>query len=375
MLNEIFEKLMHIDEGLKSARKNYLETEKIPEDVFYQLVASDPTDSKKYLEWMCREYVGTSRPLSVVELKDVVTDYHNLTQKKKLGPNERDIYKLSFDDVKRIGGEDRKTKAEIKKEVKYKDAEKVFEDDRLLILLIKSWEAAKLYGKGTRWCITQTNSPDMWYSEVVDNYVDMYFVIVKQDFEGQHEEDDVGLWDGFKKGEKFAVRVLPGCDFDVWSEEDHEISCYWETLDAFEKDLGVPEETFQEPCIDILCQRQYEDAYKYTLDSLRNDIEFLYSKKVPDWYIVPDLEHLPEHIPSDLLDRMVDDAYNKMVEEDYFEGVESTTEGERYDISDLEQVLVDLEYFVNADEYDKEKWIEHKRRRDLSGQMKLPFAD
>ena len=80
-LNECQIQFDLILESLKSARKLYLETEKLADEFFYELVDIDFTPTKKYLEAMCK-WSNIYPAINLDELKNYITIYDNLCNKK-----------------------------------------------------------------------------------------------------------------------------------------------------------------------------------------------------------------------------------------------------------------------------------------------------
>ena len=72
----------------------------------------------------------------------------------------------------------RKTTTAVKKEEKVAGSELVFEDNNWKIYHIKNHAAAKLLGKGTKWCITVENSQ---YWDEYSDYSTFYFLISKNE--------------------------------------------------------------------------------------------------------------------------------------------------------------------------------------------------
>jgi hypothetical protein len=90
------------------------------------------------------------------EIKNNIDLYKQLKAKNANGL-EKDITKLSdYNKFKEHLGQFKQYKStrEVKTISKNVGAEKVYEDDKYTILLIKTKEAAIFYGKGTKWCIS-----------------------------------------------------------------------------------------------------------------------------------------------------------------------------------------------------------------------------
>ena len=167
-----------IEEGEVSARKKYVETGKVPEDVFNKLLEIDPTSQKKYIEWMCKIYSQEKPEIS--EFEEVIPEFDRLVNKGVLPVDARNIqsYKSLKEVSQKVEEFDVPTKSELERETKVKGAEKVFENDKATVYRITTWEASCLYGRGTKWCISAEKESHHFYDYFMRNAI--YFVIRKQ---------------------------------------------------------------------------------------------------------------------------------------------------------------------------------------------------
>ena len=176
-------------EGLKDIRRKYVDSEMVPEDIFKKFETADPTSTKKYLDWMCRMYIQT--PDRATHIADIIPIFDQQVERQLLKGSDADIGKykdLDSMDTAVASKEGVKTKGEQHKEIKA-GAEKVYEDDDLLIVSPETYEASCKYGAGTKWC-TASMTRTHW-----DNYfrkgVKLYYIIDK------------------KKNTKFAAAIIP----------------------------------------------------------------------------------------------------------------------------------------------------------------------
>jgi len=130
----------------------------------------DPSGNNKYLEWMCKTIIDTKlQHNSVVSFIQLFYSYQSKFKHK-------DIYKYQTKD------EILKEMVEVplslsKSEQKKIGSEMLFDCPEYRILHITTYEAAKIYGSNTRWCITSKLSSETW-----DNYNrgrKFYFVLFK----------------------------------------------------------------------------------------------------------------------------------------------------------------------------------------------------
>ena len=133
---------------------------------FIEYIANniDPTTNSKYTKWIISRFVDPNGGIRFVEdlskLTDPLTRYAKLTQSGVIPTDQRDINKFKSMNLllnlmdqyveKKTGREERQNEEEnlIKsgQAVLYKDT------GALKIMIPKTKEAAKYYGRGTRWC-------------------------------------------------------------------------------------------------------------------------------------------------------------------------------------------------------------------------------
>ena len=136
----------------------------IDQNLYNKVVQADPTfDGQKmgkYTKWL----LGLVRRGGLTE-GDLyeVTDMLGTFEKYKNRVEIKDVTRLrSLDDLYDVikpfrEGNQAKSKSEERRMLKA-GAEKVYEDDKWLIIIPHTKEAAKLYGKGTKWCTAADNS-------------------------------------------------------------------------------------------------------------------------------------------------------------------------------------------------------------------------
>lgn len=214
MINELFERLMNIDEGAQDIRKLYVDTGKVPEEMFNEFMEADMSKTKKYLEWMCREYTQNKERRG--HIKDVVQEFDRLARAKKI--QDPDIYKYSLEEVDELINELHKkvSKTQQKKKVKEQGAVKVFENDKVVVFHILTEEASCLYGANTKWCTAAKEGRNYWYDYHEGRKANLYYTITKQN-----------------PPKKFAVVSYHGGKTEVYDELDNPIS-----LAKYKKMLG-----------------------------------------------------------------------------------------------------------------------------------------
>ena len=158
-------------EGIKSARELYLD--KIGKENFDDLLEIDPSNNKKYLDWICKEYLNG---ISLDRLKKNISKFDLLANKNLI--KNKDIYYYKnveeLEDI--IEKSPDKSKIEQEKHTKKTEAKIILDNDHYFIVEPLTWEASKIYGKGTRWCTAQEDSNTYWQSEVKDIKARMFYV-------------------------------------------------------------------------------------------------------------------------------------------------------------------------------------------------------
>jgi hypothetical protein len=142
--------------------------------------------------------------------EDDIVEIINTFEKNVNKLEKKDILQYSLEDLREIvksGGV--KSKTDVKKET-LKDAEKIYEDENLLVICPKTYEASCLYGKGTKWCIASDSTSTHWHS-YISSRMKFYFAFNKK----LTKEDPLY---------KVAVAVYPDGKKDYYDAEDRKLS-------------------------------------------------------------------------------------------------------------------------------------------------------
>lgn len=138
----------------------------IPEDDFGRIVAADPTSGNgarvgSYSKWLLSLYQHMSEmerrrfvDEDLTKAKEYLTVFDKY--KSQLPQNARNISKYEslpklYDAIKQFFDNKPHTKGEMKRQIK-SGAEKVYEDERWLVVIPHTEEASCLYGANTQWC-------------------------------------------------------------------------------------------------------------------------------------------------------------------------------------------------------------------------------
>jgi len=130
----------------------------------------DPEGNLKYLLWQVKQL---ERKEPVDEIISLVKQFHTMQNKLK----QKDLFKYETLGDLRFAFEALSKKEEIK--IAKQDAEKIYEDERYLVVFPKTKEASCKYGMDTRWCISATESENAFYQKLVENNSVFYFIIDK----------------------------------------------------------------------------------------------------------------------------------------------------------------------------------------------------
>mgnify|MGYP000226883468 CR=1 FL=1 len=136
-----------LNEGIKSAKELYLD--KIGEKDFNRLLELDPSKTKKYLNWMCKQYL---KGIDIEDLGNIIFEFDNKIRKGLIKNTDINSYK-DIDELESVVfiAPD-KSKSEEEKHIKTTEANIILDNENYFIVEPLTWEASKIYGKGTRWC-------------------------------------------------------------------------------------------------------------------------------------------------------------------------------------------------------------------------------
>lgn len=130
--------------------------EELVHSILSNIEKADPTTNKKYTQWLARTYANTR-----TKIEDVLSTVHEylykfdlLLRRKKLGSEYSDINKYpSFENFMDVMDQ---FEMPVELQNNKGDAETVFEDDNVRIIVPRNEAASCYYGQGTRWCTAAT---------------------------------------------------------------------------------------------------------------------------------------------------------------------------------------------------------------------------
>ena len=224
----------------------YLKTEEDVDEVLGYFVAGDPSGNNKYLMWMAKIYANDSG-FSPNMLTDYVQRFHNNLDKihpalvmdmgfysaSKVGTSPKNIDSYpDYRTLKRIvdAAEESVTRKQREEEAK-EGVDKLYEDDRWLLVRPNTYEGSCYYGSSTKWCTSSKDAPQHFasYSKSGNLYYiidkskdvgDFFKIALHKDWNGEEKWYDRADNDLSQETED-AIRSLLPLSLINSLEEDH----------------------------------------------------------------------------------------------------------------------------------------------------------
>lgn len=164
-------------------------------DVISVLAKMDPTKTNKYLPFMIKctadwvEWINNElKNETFKEMFEVIQDFEDLSQRNLLENKDIYAYESNQDIIESVKvAKEKITRSEVKK----KETEILYEDNRFLIVYPLSVRSSNLYGKGTKWCVSsEDNNYGKYYKQYTDNG-SLVFVIDKKAKESEYRTNDL----------------------------------------------------------------------------------------------------------------------------------------------------------------------------------------
>lgn len=200
----------------------------------YFLVTSDfKTVEKKFAD----------QGVSLEVVKDYLEKFKTLRDRNQLQGEDRDIDswgKKSWEEFKEFmdTSSQNTSKTAQKKLARTEGAKQVFEDDNWVVYHITSYEASKLYGSGTKWCISARDDISNWRRYNRDSH--FYFLVSKNR-------------DSRDPFYKIALEVTTEGRAQAWSATDKHYSVnYIENDPVIGGDVLLPKFEWQTPKTGVL---------------------------------------------------------------------------------------------------------------------------
>jgi len=190
-------------------------------DVIDVLSSMDPSKSNKYLPFMIKctadwvEWINNElKNETFKEMFEVIKDFEDLSERNLLENKDIYSYESNQDIIEAVKfAKEKVTRSEVKK----KETEVLYEDDRWLIVYPLTTRSSNLYGKGTKWCVSsEDNNYGKYYKQYTENGC-LVFVIDKSVKESEYRSNDfakVAFHNDRKKNDGITL----------WDIKDHQMN-------------------------------------------------------------------------------------------------------------------------------------------------------
>ena len=178
-----------IVENRKQAKELVVQGKLKPEE-FEQLQTIDPSQTKKYMGWMARQWIAKN-VTDIDELRNKIEEYDSFVKNGKA--KTKDIYQFpSFADLKKEVDELNAAGSESKSELR-DDYEIIMDTDKLFIAVPHTHEASRYLGlskfsyrdceggsKDSAWCTTY-KAPDHFNDYYFKQQITFYYIRIKDE--------------------------------------------------------------------------------------------------------------------------------------------------------------------------------------------------
>jgi len=87
----INKKIILVEQSMKLAKQNFLKKGLISPEDFEQIVTVDPSRTKKYVYWMCKQYANKSQNIDLSHLFNIITEFDTLCRAGRFGMQIPDL--------------------------------------------------------------------------------------------------------------------------------------------------------------------------------------------------------------------------------------------------------------------------------------------
>jgi hypothetical protein len=182
------------------------------EALIRMLEQADPTANKQYMPWLARTYIRGETFFEDVltQVREYLAKFHTLNQRRKIPAGRNDILRYSnFGDFMSVMDEYPDPEA-----AELKDrgqAEEIYQDQQIRVIMPYDQAAACYYGQGARWCTAATKGRN-YFNDYAEN-TPLLIVIPQQP---QYPGEKYQLWFDYSIGD------LPVRNDDDYLEIYHE---------------------------------------------------------------------------------------------------------------------------------------------------------
>lgn len=156
----------------------------------------------KYIMWIAKELrPGDINSKAMLQaLRDLVTNFDKAVRLNKVAKKDINAYKDMQELDSALAGLDLTSNTEKVKKAK-EAAKLIYKDERYTIIQPTDMHSSCYYGHGTKWCISATESQNM-FDRYSSNGVVFYFIIDKQPEDSIHQKVALAVYPG---GQKFEI--------------------------------------------------------------------------------------------------------------------------------------------------------------------------
>ena len=176
------------------------------EALIRMLEQADPTPNKQYMPWLARTYVKGETFFEDVlsQVREYLAKFHILNQRRKIPAGRNDILRYSnFGDFMSVMDEYPDPEAP---ELKDKgQAEEIYQDQQIRVIMPYDQAAACYYGQGARWCTAATKGRN-YFNDYAEN-TPLLIVVPQQP---QYPGEKYQLWFDYSIG-----------DLPVYNDDDY----------------------------------------------------------------------------------------------------------------------------------------------------------
>lgn len=181
----------------------------------------DPTDTYKYCDFLIKRLklwysktdiqYGLGVDLFGEDNIKTLNEFEKHCNAKRIEKNDIS----SHEDFKSLEVEVKKAEEIVRLKELEKQTKKLFENNEWLVLIPLSFEAAKLYGTNTKWCVTQ----ERYWDDYIDNYKIIYVInrITNVKFAISRDKTDDKDLKAWLADDTETSPLLLGLPQEIWS--------------------------------------------------------------------------------------------------------------------------------------------------------------
>jgi len=265
-IKQLFEReiscaVIEICESFNSAKKRFVDTNKLSLEKLQYLSDMDKTSTKKYIEWLAKQATKPDlqydmfAPENKTTIIDTLIKFEDLCTRNQVEDKQISSYS-SFNSLHQLVQETPGiSKSAIKKGIKdyqmIKKEDIFYQNDKVVIAEPPSKEMAIMYGRGSQWCTAAIGDKNRWQDYKDDKSI-VYYMFDKHSNKkwgiSKNQDGDVTFWEiGGDKMAQGVTNVL---------------------IDS----LGIPKDMFSIPSVGVTFSNSKSKVYN--IDS-KSDIEEL----------------------------------------------------------------------------------------------------